>query len=69
MTNIVVVSLLPDRHLCGELSFHLYLKMIREKKGIYNKCKNEKKYPRQIQDPVTDLKIESLAKNVNDLKL
>ena len=38
-----------------------------EKRSIINV--NLKKYPRQIQHPVTDLKMELLAKIVNDCKL
>ena len=38
-----------------------------EKKSIINV--NLKKYPKQIQHPVADLKMELLAKIVNDLKL
>ena len=38
-----------------------------EKRSIINV--NLKKYPRQIQHPVTDLKMELLAKIVNDFTL
>ena len=38
-----------------------------EKRSIINV--NLKKYPRQIQHPVTDLKMELLARIVNDFKL
>ena len=39
-----------------------------EKKSIIN-VNLKKKYPRQIQQPVTDLKIEFLVTFVNDFKL
>ena len=45
---------------------HLSAEIIK-KRSIINV--NLKKYPRQIQHPVTDLKIELLAKIVNDYKL
>ena len=38
-----------------------------EKRSIINV--NLKKYPRQIQHPVTNLKMELLARIVNDFKL
>ena len=46
----------------------LIFKNVRRRKKVYNKC-NLKKYPRQIQHPVTDFKMELLAKIVNDFKL
>ena len=45
-----------------------YFKMLGEEKRSMI-IVNQKKYPRQIQHPVTDLKMELLAKIVNDLKL
>ena len=59
MTGIVVVALLSNRHLCAE--FHYYLKMLGEKKKFIINV-NLKKYPRQIQHNVTDLKVELLVK-------
>ena len=38
-----------------------------EKRSVTNV--NLKEYPRQIQHPITDLKMELLAKIVNDFKL
>ena len=35
---------------------------------VYKKCKSEK-YPKQIQHPMTDLKMELLVKIVNKFKL
>ena len=66
MTDLVVVSLLPNRHLCAELTFHQYLKMLGEEKTIINV--NLKKSLRQISHPVTDLKMELAVKIVNDFK-
>ena len=55
------------KHLCAEFSFHSYLKMLgEEKRSITNV--NLKNYPRQIQHPVTDRKMELLAKIVNHFK-
>ena len=59
MTDIVVVSLLSNSHLCAELG--------EEKSSMINV--NLKKYPRQIQHPVTDLKMKFLTKIVYDFKL
>ena len=67
MTDIVVVCLLSNRHLCAALTFNQYLKMLgEEERSIINV--NLKKYPRHIQHPVTDLKMELLVKTVNDFK-
>ena len=46
----------------------LIFKNVKRRKKVYNKCKL-KKYPRQIQHRVTDLKMELLVKIVNDCKL
>ena len=47
----------------------LIIKNVRRRKKVYNKCKSEKKYPRQIQHPVTDLKKKLLAKIVSDFEM
>ena len=68
MTDIVVVSQVSNRYLCAELISDQYLKMLEEEeKSIINI--NLKKYPKQIQHHVTDLKMELLVKIVNDCKL
>ena len=46
----------------------LIFKNVRRRKKIYDKYKSEK-IPEADSAPVTDLKIELLAKIVNDLKL
>ena len=64
-----------DRYCCGipvvKLTFvcRIVVPLIFNvrKKGLMNV--NLEKYPRQIQHPVTDLKMELLAKIVNDFKL
>ena len=63
-----MVSLLPNRSSSAELLFQ-YLKMLgEEKRSMINV--NLKKYPRQIQHPVTDLKMELVNnKIVNNFKL
>ena len=67
MTDIVVVSQVSNRYLCAELISDQYLKMLEEEeKSIINI--NLKKYPKQIQHHVTDLKMELLVKIVNDCK-
>ena len=56
-----------DRLCCGiPVVKHLSAEIIK-KRSIINV--NLEKYPRQIQHPVTDLKMELLAKIVNDYKL
>ena len=47
----------------------LIIKNIKRRKKVSNKCKSEKKYPRQIQHPVTDLKKKLLAKIVSDFEM
>ena len=49
----------------------LIFKNVRRRKKIYDKYKSEKipDSAQQIQHPVTDLKMELLAKIVNNLKL
>ena len=49
--------------MCG-VAVPLIFKNVRRRKKVYNKCKSEKN-PTQIQHPVTDLKMEHLAKIVN----
>ena len=67
MTDIVVVSQVSNRYLCAELISDQYLKMLEEEeRSIINI--NLKKYPKQIQHHVTDLKMELLVKIVNDCK-
>ena len=52
----------------ARLTFNKFSKMLGEtKKSILNV--NLKKYPRQIQQPITDFKMELLIKIVNDFKL
>ena len=46
----------------------LIFKNVRSNKKVYTKFKSEK-YPRQIQHPVIDRKMELLAKIVNDFNL
>ena len=46
----------------------LIFKNVRRRKKVHNKCKS-KKYSRQMQHSVTDLKMEPFAKIVNGLKL
>ena len=68
MTDMVVVSQVSNRYLCAELISDQYLKMLEEEeRSIINI--NLKKYPKQIQHHVTDLKMELLVKIVNDCKL
>ena len=68
MTDIAVVSQVSNRYLCAELISDQYLKMLEEEeRSIINI--NLKKYPKQIQHHVTDLKMELLVKIVNDCKL
>ena len=68
MTGIVVVSLLSNRSLCADLTFHQCLKLLGgEKRSIINV--DLKKYPRQNQHSVKDLKIEFFVKIVNDFQL
>ena len=67
MTDMVVVSQVSNRYLCAELISDQYLKMLEEEeRSIINI--NLKKYPKQIQHHVTDLKMELLVKIVNDCK-
>ena len=67
MTDIVVVSQVSNRYLCAELISDQYLKMLEEEeRSIINI--NLKKYPKQIQHHVTDLKMELLVKIFNDCK-
>ena len=55
-------------HLCAELAFNYFLKMLGEiKSSILNE--NLVKYPRQIQHFVIDPKMELFVKIVNDFKL
>ena len=57
-----------NRNLYARLTFNKFSKMLGEtKKSILNV--NLKKYPRQIQQPIIDLKMELLIKIVNDFKL
>ena len=75
MTDMVAVCLLSNlsslimmllvytlnRYLCAELTLNYFLKMLGEiKRFILNI--NLKKYPRQIQHPTTDLKLELVVK-------
>ena len=58
-----------DKHCCGiTVVITLTFKNVRRRKKVYTKCKSEK-YFRQIHHPVTDLKMELLAKIVSDFKL
>ena len=67
MTDMVVVSQVSNRYLCAELISDQYLKMLEEEeRSIINI--NLKKYPKQIQHHVADLKMELLVKIVNDCK-
>ena len=56
-----------DIHCCSIPVVYLYKMLGEEKRSVTNV--NLKEYPRQIQHPVTDLKMELLAKIVNDFKL
>ena len=68
MTDMVVVSQVSNRYLCAELISDQYLKMLEEEeRSIINI--NLKKYPKQIQHHVTDLKMELFVKIVNECKL
>ena len=67
MTDIVVVSQVSNRYLCAELISDQYLKMLEEEERSIKNI-NLKKYPKQIQHHVTDLKMELLVKIVNDCK-
>ena len=67
MTDIVVVSQVSNRYLCAELISDQYLKTLEEEeRSIINI--NLKKYPKQVQHHVTDLKMELLVKIVHDCK-
>ena len=57
-----------NRHLCAELTFTYFYKMLGEiNRSILNV--NLKKYSRRIQHLVVDLKSEFLIKIVKDFKL
>ena len=66
MTDIVVVSLLSS-FVCRVVVPSIFKNVRRRKRSLING--NLKKYPSQIQCPVTDLKMEFLAKIVNNFKL
>ena len=69
MTDIFAISTVNKLILVCKIVVPLIFENVRRRKKVYNKCKSEKKYPKQIQHPVADCKMELLAKIVNNFKL
>ena len=77
--NLTKTSKRHDRHCSGipvdkqtfacGVVVPLIFKNVRKTKVVHNKCKSEKKYQRQSQHPVKDLKMELFTKIVNGFKL
>ena len=69
MTDIFAILTVNKLILVCKIVVPLIFENVRRRKKVYNKCKSEKKYPRQIQHPVTDLKKKLLAKIVSDFEM